>query len=158
MASGLEVRVPFLDDNVVRFANSLPLTFKVSGRLRISKYILKRLFLNTAGECSYDSVLRSKEGFPSSGSKLLAEFIHLCETNVADDYVIRHPYYEYLKESSRLALGPPKCAIVLFDLFHYSFVERGGVFDHGLDIWEFISDRSHKRAGLRVGTDRGRRT
>ncbi|MFT5822181.1 MAG: asparagine synthase (glutamine-hydrolyzing) [Crocinitomix sp.] len=58
MAHGLEVRTPFLDINVVDFANSLPVAFKINGNG--GKQILKAAFADLLPV----SVLnRSKKGF-----------------------------------------------------------------------------------------------
>ncbi len=142
MAAGVEVRVPFLDDKMVEVVNSLPLSFKVPGRLRISKYILKRLFLRLAGELAYDPVLRSKEGLPSSGRQHLDQFVRFCSASIPDNYVAKHPYRRYFANSDESDGGPQKCSLLLFDLFHYQFVKRGGILDGGLDMQDFVAARS----------------
>lgn len=58
MANGLEVRVPFLDRNVVNFANELPPEFKVNGRFR--KKILQDAFRHILPKELYK---RPKKGF-----------------------------------------------------------------------------------------------
>ncbi len=58
MANSLEVRSPLLDDNVVDYANSLPLDYKLHKGNK--KYILKKAFADSLS----DSVLNgSKKGF-----------------------------------------------------------------------------------------------
>ena len=58
MASGVEVRVPFLDFNLVNFMNSLPLKMKIRGNM--TKYILKK---SMEGILPENIIYRSKTGF-----------------------------------------------------------------------------------------------
>lgn len=58
MAHGLEVRVPFLDYNVVNFAFSLPVSSKINGRMR--KRILQDAFRKELPQELYN---RPKKGF-----------------------------------------------------------------------------------------------
>jgi asparagine synthase (glutamine-hydrolysing) len=58
MAQGLEVRVPFLDVNVVNFLFSLPASFKIDGSRR--KKILQDAFRDVLPEALYN---RPKKGF-----------------------------------------------------------------------------------------------
>jgi asparagine synthase (glutamine-hydrolysing) len=58
MAHGLEVRVPFLDVNVVNFLFSLPVSFKIDGRMR--KKILQDAYRDVLPQALYN---RPKKGF-----------------------------------------------------------------------------------------------
>jgi len=58
MAQGLEVRVPFLDVNVVNFLFSLPASYKINGSIR--KKILQDAFRDVLPEALYN---RPKKGF-----------------------------------------------------------------------------------------------
>jgi asparagine synthase (glutamine-hydrolysing) len=58
MASSLEARVPYLDNEVVDLALAMPSRFKVRGGVR--KWILKRAF---AGSLPASALQRGKEGF-----------------------------------------------------------------------------------------------
>lgn len=58
MAHALEVRVPFLDHELVEFANSLPADFKISGQT--TKKILRNTYANQLPE---EIIKRSKKGF-----------------------------------------------------------------------------------------------
>ena len=58
MAVGLEVRAPFLDHELVEFANALPASYKLK-RLK-TKYILKKLM---ADKLPKEIVSRTKKGF-----------------------------------------------------------------------------------------------
>lgn len=58
MLSGLEVRAPFLDKDVVEFVNSLPYQYKIKGFT--TKYILKKLM---KGRLPDEIIHRKKKGF-----------------------------------------------------------------------------------------------
>ena len=44
MAVSLETRVPFLDQNIIKFASSLPLNMKINNKN--NKWILKKFSIN----------------------------------------------------------------------------------------------------------------
>ena len=58
MAEGVETRVPFLDNDLVEFARSIPIKWKQNGR--ISKWILKK---SMESYLPYEVIYRSKSGF-----------------------------------------------------------------------------------------------
>lgn len=58
MAAGVEVRVPFLDPDLVKFASSLPPDFKQRGR--IGKWVLRKAM---EGRLPDDIIYRPKSGF-----------------------------------------------------------------------------------------------
>ncbi len=76
MANSLEVRAPFLDINVVEFANSLPYSYKY--RNFKTKYILKKLMEDKLPK---NIVYRSKKGFGIPLGKWLKEDLReFCNT------------------------------------------------------------------------------
>ena len=86
----VEMRVPYLDNDVVELANQLPLRYLVRKDLGIQKYILKHLCLRRFGYDVTDIVLREKRGFPSAGWRLRQRFSNLCDEVLPDDYLTRH--------------------------------------------------------------------
>lgn len=97
MAHGLEVRVPFLDHNLVHFANSLPAEWKVtSGK---TKLILRESFKRLLPD---DILHRSKKGFEIPLNSWLHEII--------DEY-FSSAYFS-------------QTYIVKQNLFHYSFIDE----------------------------------
>jgi asparagine synthase (glutamine-hydrolysing) len=66
MMNGLEVRAPFLDNDVVSFAQKLPLEFKY--RFRNSKYLLKKAMQNILPD---EILKKSKRGFALPMTKWL---------------------------------------------------------------------------------------
>ncbi|MBK9191999.1 MAG: asparagine synthase [Crocinitomicaceae bacterium] len=97
MAHALEVRVPFLDHNLVNFANSLPSEWKVnSGRTKI---ILRETFKNILPD---EIIHRSKKGFEIPLNAWLSEMIneHFSAVYFSESYIVNQ------------------------NLFHYSFIDQ----------------------------------
>ena len=85
MRSALEVRAPFLDLEVVDFANSLPPKYKVKGIT--TKYILKKLMQDKLPD---NVVWRKKKGFAVPLSRWLRyELRNLCNDLLACDKLKR---------------------------------------------------------------------
>lgn len=68
MAVGVEIRVPFLDNDLVDFSYSLPSSMKLKGKT--TKYILKKV---AERYLPYDVVYRSKAGFGAPVRKWITE-------------------------------------------------------------------------------------
>jgi asparagine synthase (glutamine-hydrolysing) len=133
MAAGLELRVPFMDHELVEYVNRLPLGLKASRALGVAKYILKRLALHAYGGRLTDVVLREKLGFPSAGARHLARFDELCEKMLPADYAGRHAWGSYF---------PGKRHLVMFDLFCDFFLERRGRVPPGFDIVAYLREKA----------------
>lgn len=88
LESGLEARVPFLDVDVVRFAASLPVSYKMDALLT-SKKVLKRAYQN---ELPSYITRRRKAGFGMPLRSLLAHSKTL-ETLLPFDYFSDHPCF-----------------------------------------------------------------
>lgn len=90
MATGLEMRVPYLDKSIYEFSASLPLESLVRRDLGIQKYILRRAALKRYGSNVFDVVLRRKMGGPTAGTLHLSKFTQMCEKMLPNDYLQRH--------------------------------------------------------------------
>jgi asparagine synthase (glutamine-hydrolysing) len=128
MASGVEMRVPYLDDRVFDLVARLPLRLLVRADLGIRKYVLRHLGLERFGPQLRDTVLRQKLGVPSSALGLVASFDRLCDEVLPSDYVERHEFG---------ACFATKRQLVLFDMFVDMFIVHrgdraavGGVLDY----------------------------
>ncbi|MER6514400.1 asparagine synthase (glutamine-hydrolyzing) [Nonomuraea sp. NPDC001636] len=135
MAVGLEMRVPFMDDSLVRFVTSLPTTYKVDARFGFQKHLLRRAALRLCGGDGplADSVLRRKIGAPSSGVRLRGRLERLCERSLPDDYRERHEFGFCFDSNLEL---------LVFDLFTEIFVTGRGAYPHGLSLLDFIAERA----------------
>jgi asparagine synthase (glutamine-hydrolysing) len=149
MASGVEMRVPYLDDRVYSLVASLPLRFRVNADLGIRKYILRRLWLHRYGVELADVVLREKLGVPSSGVHLVMRFDSLCDEVLPDDYLDRHE------------LGycfPTKRQLLSFEMFQDIFRAGSGgsaignVLDYMQDRGEAAQASAARGAAMRAGT------
>ena len=116
MSAGLELRVPFLDHNLVEFAMNLPMEYKIKDGEQ--KYLIKKLL---ADYLPNELVYRKKWGFP-------APVRHWMQSDLA--YLIDN----YLSKKMIDKIG----------LFNYSFIEnlvrefRQGTFYHYKRIWALI--------------------
>ncbi|MDI6103346.1 asparagine synthase (glutamine-hydrolyzing) [Actinoplanes sp. NEAU-A12] len=140
MAAGLELRVPYLDDDLVALTGRLPVGFLVRADLGIRKYILRRLALRRFGDSVTDVVLREKLGVPSSGARFLARFAGLCDDLLPPSYLASHP----------LGAGfATKHALVIFEMFFETFfVHRGDPAGIGT-VTDFLSGaRAGRRSAL----------
>jgi len=91
MFNALEVRAPLLDYNVVDFANSLPLDYKLKGTE--TKYILKKLM---SGKLPDDIIYRKKKGFGMPiASWLSNELKPLVQTLLAPDKIKQEGLFNY---------------------------------------------------------------
>ena len=129
MAAGLELRLPYYDDALVEFVNSLPLRFKADVARGIPKYILKRLAIEKHGTQLFDIVLRRKLGFPMATSLFLRRLNRICVETVAPDYARRHEFGRFF---------PHPLPLVLFDMFHEIFITHRGFPPVEMDIMEFM--------------------
>lgn len=136
MASSLEVRVPFLDNEFVDFASRIPVVYRVRKDFGVGKYILKRAALEMFGDVMIDVVLRRKEGFPSAGYQHLSRFDRMCEASLPDSYLENHEFGRCFNSKREL---------LLFDLFHLIFVEHRGATPDGFDLMEFMKMKSGGR-------------
>jgi asparagine synthase (glutamine-hydrolysing) len=132
MASGVELRVPYLADAVYRLATRLPIDLLVRTDLGVGKYILKRLALKRFPADTTDVVLRTKHGFPSAGMRHLVRFDQLCEEVLPDSYVQGHAFGRCF---------PSKRHLVVFDMFMSIFLEHCGVAEALGDPIEYIRAR-----------------
>jgi asparagine synthase (glutamine-hydrolysing) len=143
MASSLEIRVPFLDNLLVDFANTLPLGHKVNREVGVGKYILKLVAVKQFGPILLDAALRRKIGFPASGLNHFARFNDLCEANLPVDYAEKHemnPFYLFKERDGRTTSF--KRDLLLFDLFSFIFIDQRGVLPQGFDVFDFIKEKS----------------
>ncbi len=142
MASSVEMRVPFLDNELVEFVNRLPLCFKVNRDLGVGKYILKRAALNLFGDAMTDAVVRRKIGMPSASLNYFPKFTDLCEANLPNDYIEKHELGNYFLGIRKGSRRYAKRSLLLFDLFCFIFIDQRGAVPEDFDIREFIKTRS----------------
>jgi asparagine synthase (glutamine-hydrolysing) len=117
MAASLEIRVPYLDHELVEFVAGLPIGFKVDPSTRTQKKILKTVALKASAGRLGHIVRRKKIGFPSVATSYWDRFGRLCDHLLPDDYLSRHE------------LGycfPSKLELLGFEIFSEIFLNRRG--------------------------------
>jgi asparagine synthase (glutamine-hydrolysing) len=143
MASGLEMRVPYLDDEFVALVTRLPAQYLVRADIGVRKYLLRRLALDRYGPQTTDIVLRSKHGLPSAGAHFMQRFDRLCETVLPDDYLQGHELGRCFNHKREL---------LMFELFaEIFFVHRGDSAAVG-PIQDFIDSRASRPVSAVTGS------
>jgi asparagine synthase (glutamine-hydrolysing) len=133
MANSLEMRVPYLDDEVYNLVRGLPIDLLVRSDLGIRKYILRKLCLRRFGNHYADIVMRQKLGVPTSGIRFLDRFDKLCEATLPANYLERNKMARYFSSKREL---------FLFEVFYEIFcVHRGNAEAMG-DIIAFMHSRA----------------
>ena len=132
MATGLEIRVPFLDHRVVDLANRLPLSFKANRELGVGKLILKHLAIEHYGEALKAAIQLPKLGFPRACSDFRNRFERLCRKELSERYRRQHPLGE---------VSPSLTLLVTYDLFKIIFFENRGSIPTSFDMLDFIRSR-----------------
>jgi asparagine synthase (glutamine-hydrolysing) len=135
-AFGFEVRPAYLHDDLVELALSLPVEAKVLGR--DTKRVLKAAARPVFEHYGVSHLLgRQKFGMPAAVDRIAPQVEDLACGLVSDADLASHP-------SRRLVKSPLDA--VMFDLFHYVFVENRGALPAGFDVREFY--RSGDRARM----------
>jgi asparagine synthase (glutamine-hydrolysing) len=90
MAEGVEVRVPFLDKNLVSFANALPENLKMKGL--VTKYILRKLAERYLPK---EIIYRPKTGFGGPVRKWITEDLeYLISKRLSKDEIIKRGIFD----------------------------------------------------------------
>ena len=117
VANGLDVKLPYLDQEVFDIAAEIPVNWRL--HLQIPKYLLKKIaedyFKDTP---MIDILYRKKLALPSGFVELSKRFYAICEKYITPAYRAKHPYGKYLKTSVET---------LLFDVFYYIFIIHGGI-------------------------------
>jgi asparagine synthase (glutamine-hydrolysing) len=138
MSSSVEVRVPFLDYELVEYVRSLPSNWRVNRQLGSTKYILRRAYARRlqrmpAAAGLVDALLREKRGFPDARRASEARFHRICDRVLPEQYFARHPRRSVLFH---------KAQAIWCDLFEFLFCERRGVPAPDLDVLDFLAARA----------------
>ena len=127
MAASLEVRVPFLNREVVRFANDLPLDLKLHNLT--GKFLLKKIM---KGKLPEDIIQRTKKGFNMpvaywlSGDLKTLMMDMFSETSINRQNIFDHSYIQQLtdehfqhRKDNRKLLW----TLLMFQLWYQSYME-----------------------------------
>jgi asparagine synthase (glutamine-hydrolysing) len=126
-AFGFEVRPAYLHDDLVELALSLPIEAKVLGG--DTKRVLKEAARPVFDHYGVSHLLgRKKTGMPAAVDRIAPQVEDLARGLLSDADLASHPF-------RRLVKSPLDA--VMFDLFHYVFVENRGALPTGFDVGEF---------------------
>lgn len=134
-AFGFEVRPAYLHDDLVELALSIPVEAKVLGNetKRVLKEAARPLFERHGVAHLLD---RKKSGMPAAVERIAPQLEALARSLVSTEDVQSHPFGRWVKT--------PMDA-VMFDLFHYVFVENRGVLPTGFGVEEFYGSGDRAR-------------
>jgi len=88
MASSIEARVPFLDEDVVEFALRIPSSLKIANGQ--GKYILKRA---AEGIIPHETIYRRKRGFCGSATNMVTPRVAAFARNVVHESALVEEYF-----------------------------------------------------------------
>lgn len=126
-AFGFEVRPAYLHDDLVSLALSLPIEARVLGR--DTKRVLKEAAMPVFESYGVAHLLhRKKAGMPAAVDRISLQVADFASRVVSDADLSSHPFRRFVKS--------PLDAM-MFDLFHYVFVENRGALSAGFDVEEF---------------------
>jgi asparagine synthase (glutamine-hydrolysing) len=129
-AFGFEVRPPYLHDDVVEFALSLPIQVKANRTetKRVLKAAAEPLFSRLGiGNC----LTRQKDAMPGALRNVAPQLDSLAGSLVPNSHIQHHPYRRYVRT-------PSEC--MLFDLFFYILVANRGDLPGDFDLTAFYKD------------------
>lgn len=125
MATSLELRVPFLDHQILEFAARLPPAFKVRGTA--TKRVLKKAF---QGRVPAEILTRKKAGFPVPyerwmGGELrdFATDMILSPKALSRGYFRRHALEDMLARGTRAGSARERFSLLVLELWHRQFVD-----------------------------------
>lgn len=129
-AFGFEVRPPYLHDDVVGMALSLPIQVKVNRTetKRVLKAAAEPLFSRLGIE---SCLTRLKESMPAALRNVAAQLDSLADDLVPVAHIQHHPFRRYVHT-------PLEC--LMFDLFFYVFEVHRGDLPDGFDLTTFYRD------------------
>lgn len=123
MAHGIEIRAPYLSEDVVELATTIPSSLKISNG--VTKYILRRVARELLPPELMEVTRRPKVGAPGSVLNMIGRLRRLSERMLTDKAAESHRYQ---------AIADRKLNLLLLDLFEHLFVENNGVVPRNFEI------------------------
>lgn len=124
MWHSLEVRVPYLYDDLVQLALEIPGDLKVKDGE--TKFILRRFaekyFKN--GDMR-EIIQRKKKAMPDAIENISQDMLSFCNSQIPDKYLSQHPYKQYFHD---------KVDVLMFDLLYKVFIENRGKVPEGFRV------------------------
>jgi asparagine synthase (glutamine-hydrolysing) len=130
MASGVEVRLPYLDAHVYEAGLALTSGSRLGETGTVRKRLLREMLAERMPAGSAGILAAPKRGFPASGIGLLRGFARYCAEHVPDRYARHHelaPVYDRTYQ------------LVLFDLFRHIMLDGRGRVPDGFRLADFLA-------------------
>ncbi|UPT69956.1 MAG: asparagine synthase (glutamine-hydrolyzing) [Flavobacterium sp. JAD_PAG50586_2] len=139
MCNGLEVRLPFISNAILEFANKLSFNMKIEkGTKPLLRALFKNILSNSIGD---DISSRPKMAAPAS-SYLCNNFItEFARDNISNAYKENHPLRNLFKSS---------ISFLSFDLFVYIFTIHRGQIPEDFTIQNFYSSYNIKEVNNEI--------
>ena len=128
MASSLEVRVPYLDHNLVEYAVNVPLEYKIKGKEQ--KHLMKKALQKYLPD---DLVYRKKWGFPAPiGNWLQTELSFMIDKYLSETELKKHGLFnaEFVKKMVAKFRGGETFhykrvwALIVFQMWFNRYIEN----------------------------------
>jgi asparagine synthase (glutamine-hydrolysing) len=138
MSASVEVRVPYLDHDLVAAARRLPLRLLLNRDLGSTKYVLRRVFarrwrqIGDADEL-IDALLREKRGFPDARRASAGRLHRLCDAVLPGEWRHNHRFAAYADAA---------VDTLWIDLFETVFCQWRGTLPTGFSFTDFIAERA----------------
>lgn len=134
-AFGFEVRPAYLHDDIAKLAMNTPIDLKSNNGE--TKTVLREAAFPWFERFGItDLLFRQKLGMPAAVSSIAVEVEHVARELVPPESLGSHPYAKYLTNSLEA---------VMFDIFHYFFLECRGIRPDEFDLLEFYREGLNAR-------------
>jgi asparagine synthase (glutamine-hydrolysing) len=130
MASGVEVRLPYLDAGVYEAGLALTSGSRLGETGTVRKRLLREMLAERMPAGSAGLLAAPKRGFPASGAGLLRGFARYCAEHVPERYARRHELAGVYDRTYQL---------VLFDLFRHIMLDGRGRVPDGFRLADFLA-------------------
>jgi|GEM_PF-6830658 len=138
-AAGVDMLMPYYDDDFVNFTRSVPSQLKWDPNMRIPKYLLKAFAIRLYGYSIARSILREKSPLFAGTLGFARQFSELCSL-LPDEYARRHSFREFFSQKEML---------LQLDIFQWLFSTNRGA-SAEIDVREFLHDRGAPATALKT--------
>lgn len=132
-AFGFEARPPYMYDDVVELALSIPIDFKTPDK-KTTKMILKDVALSYLKKYGLEEITyRKKYGMPAALDHIKDKIQDMIDGLVPDKDT--HPFKKHLRTPTD---------ILMFDLFYYFLIDQRGKYPSNFSLFDFYKGRHNE--------------
>jgi len=127
-AFGFEIRPPYMYDDVVELAMSIPIDFKAPDK-KTTKKILKNIILPYLKKYGIEEIaFRKKYGMPAALDHIKDKIQNMIDKLIPNKNINTHPFKKYLRTSTD---------ILMFELFYYFLIDQRGKYPSNFSLFDF---------------------